>query len=89
MIAEAMRLSDSMIVLPGAALLGLALAIGPPVIISLITQQPITIMFSDAERRLCDQAVEALLYSKELVEVQRAAALVHEIPCGIGRRLPK
>lgn len=41
----------------------------------------------DPEVRLCDRAVDALLHSKELIEVERAAAIVSQIPCGIGRRL--
>ena len=40
-----------------------------------------------AERRLCDRAVDALLHSKDLVEVQRAGIIIHEANCGIGRRL--
>lgn len=40
-----------------------------------------------AERKLCDQAVEALLHSKDLVEVQRAGIIIREVNCGIGRRL--
>ena len=42
----------------------------------------------DPEARLCDQAVEALLHSKDLVEVTRAGIIIREIPCGIGMRLP-
>jgi hypothetical protein len=41
----------------------------------------------DLEVRLCDQAVDALLHSKDLVEVTRAGIIVNYIPCGIGRRL--
>lgn len=40
-----------------------------------------------AEHRLCDHAVDMLLHSNDLVEVTRAGVIVHEIPCGIGRRL--
>lgn len=40
-----------------------------------------------AERALCDQAVPALLHSKDLVEVQRAGIIIHELNCAIGRRL--
>ena len=43
---------------------------------------------SDPEVRLCDQAVDALLHSKDLVEVTRAGLIVNYISCGIGRRLP-
>jgi hypothetical protein len=42
---------------------------------------------SDAERRLCDRAVDALLHSKDLVEVERAGIIIREVNCGIGRRL--
>ena len=41
----------------------------------------------DAERRLCDRAVEALVHSKDLVEVERAGIIIREVNCGIGRRL--
>jgi hypothetical protein len=42
---------------------------------------------TDPEIRLCDQAVDALLHSKDLTEVTRAGIIVHEIPCGIWKRL--
>ena len=48
--------------------------------------QPIPVS-GEPVTRLCDRAVEALLHSKELIEVERSAAIVHEIPCGIERRL--
>lgn len=41
----------------------------------------------DPEVRLCDQAVDALLHSKELIEITRAEIIVRAIPCDIGRRL--
>ena len=40
-----------------------------------------------AERRLCDRAVDALLHSKDMVEVQRAGIVIREVDCSIGRRL--
>jgi len=40
-----------------------------------------------AEHRLCDRAVDALLHSKDLVEVQRAGIIIREVNCGIWRRL--
>jgi hypothetical protein len=40
-----------------------------------------------AERRLCDRAVDALLHSKDLVEVERAGIIIREVNCAIGRRL--
>ena len=40
-----------------------------------------------AERQLCDRAVDALLHSKDLVEVQRAGIIIREVNCGIRRRL--
>ena len=39
------------------------------------------------ERRLCDRAVDALLHSKDLVEVQRAGIIIREVKCAISRRL--
>lgn len=42
----------------------------------------------DPEVLLCDQAVEALLHSKDLVEVTRAGIIVQAVNCGIGKRLP-
>jgi hypothetical protein len=41
----------------------------------------------DPEVRLCDQAVDALLHSKELVEVTRAGIIIQQVNCGIGKRL--
>jgi hypothetical protein len=40
-----------------------------------------------AERQLCDRAVDALLRSKDLVEVERAGIIIREVNCGIRRRL--
>ena len=40
----------------------------------------------DVGTRLCDQAVAALLHSKDPVEVQRAGIIIHEVGCGISRR---
>jgi hypothetical protein len=42
-----------------------------------------------AERRLCDRAVDALLHSKDMVEVQRAGIIIREVNCAMGRRLPE
>jgi hypothetical protein len=39
------------------------------------------------ERALCDRAVNALLTSKDLVEVTRAGIIVDRLDCSIGRRL--
>ena len=41
----------------------------------------------DAARRLCDQAVAALVRSKDSVEVERAGIIIHELNCEISRRL--
>lgn len=41
----------------------------------------------DPEVRLCDKAVEALLHSKDLVEVTRAGIIIRQVNCDIGRRL--
>jgi hypothetical protein len=78
---------DPLLVLTAAGLLGVAIVLVPIAIIEKSTGRPVR-GFSGAERRLCDQAVEALLHSPDLVEVTRAAAIVREIPCSIGRRLP-
>lgn len=37
--------------------------------------------------QLCDREVDALLHSHELVEVERAVAIVRQVNCGIERRL--
>ena len=42
-----------------------------------------------AARRACDRAVEALLTSRDPVELQRSGILIHELDCSISRRLPK
>ena len=42
---------------------------------------------TDAEHKLCDQAVAALLHSKDLIEVQRAGIIIRQVNCGIGNRL--
>jgi hypothetical protein len=39
------------------------------------------------EHALCDRAVDALLHSKELVEVTRAGIIIQQVNCGIGKRL--
>jgi hypothetical protein len=41
----------------------------------------------DPEVRLCDQAVDTLLHSKDLVEVTRAGIIIQHVNCGIGKRL--
>lgn len=45
---------------------------------------------SDDERRvheLCDREVDALLHSRDLVDLERAIEIVKQIPCAIERRL--
>ena len=42
-----------------------------------------------AARKVCDRAVEMLLTSRDPVELQRSGILIHELDCGISRRLPK
>ena len=42
-----------------------------------------------AARRACDQAVEVLLTSRDPIGLQRSGILIHELNCGISRRLPK
>jgi hypothetical protein len=39
------------------------------------------------ERALCDQAVNTLLTTKDLVELQRSVFLIRRLDCGITRRL--
>jgi hypothetical protein len=49
--------------------------------------EPSASLFSKS-RRLCDQMVEILLNSNDLVEVTRAGFLVQRLECGITRRMP-
>jgi hypothetical protein len=42
----------------------------------------------DKKVALCDQAVTALLYSKDLVEITRAGIIVRYLECSISKRLP-
>ena len=59
------------------------------VILSIIwPSAPVGQPSSDPEVRLCDVAVDTLLHSKDLTEVTRAGIIVHEVNCGIGKRLP-
>lgn len=39
------------------------------------------------ERAMCDQAVNTLLTTKDLVELQRSVFLIRRLDCGITRRL--
>jgi hypothetical protein len=39
-----------------------------------------------ASSHLCDRYVDALLHSKDPLEVQRAGIIVHEVSCSITRR---
>lgn len=41
-----------------------------------------------AARKTCDRAVELLLTSRDPIELQRSGILIHELNCGISRRLP-
>jgi hypothetical protein len=50
-------------------------------------QPSTTPLISDPEVLLCDRAVEALLHSKELIEVERAGIIIQQVNCGIGKRL--
>jgi hypothetical protein len=60
----------------GIALLGLMLG-------ALVTYVPL-----GKSRAVCDQAVDTLLNSKDLVEVTRAGFIVHRLECSISQRLP-
>ena len=42
-----------------------------------------------AAHRTCDAAVAQLLTSDSLVEIERSRVLIHELNCGVMRRLPK
>lgn len=42
-----------------------------------------------AARKACDRAVEVLLTSRDPIELQRSGILIHELNCGISRRLPR
>jgi len=52
--------------------------------IVMLTLQPAA---PNRETRLCDRMVDALLHSKDLVEVTRAGIIVHEVNCGFWQRL--
>jgi len=43
----------------------------------------------DRARAMCDQAVAALLTTHDLVELQRAQALILDLNCGVRKRLPR
>jgi hypothetical protein len=36
----------------------------------------------------CDRQVQILLTTKDLVELERARTLIHELDCSVSRRLP-
>lgn len=44
---------------------------------------------SSVTRAKCDEVVETLLTSRDLVEVNRAGILIDRLNCGVSRRLPK
>ena len=41
------------------------------------------------ERKACDTAVDALLNSRDLIEVQRPGILIDNLNCSVSRRLPR
>ncbi len=41
-----------------------------------------------AARRTCDAAVNKLLTSDSLLEIERSRVLIHELNCAVTRRLP-
>jgi hypothetical protein len=43
----------------------------------------------EAERAACDKAVATLLATHDLVELERAAALIRALDCSVSRRLPR
>ena len=42
-----------------------------------------------ATRKACDRAVEAVLTSRDPVELQRSGILIRALDCNVSRRLPK
>jgi hypothetical protein len=77
------------LILAGSFLIGRTLTwlAAPP---TLQVKPPLVIAAPDPERlvrELCDREVDALLHSHDLVEVERAVAIVRDIPCAIERRL--
>ena len=56
---------------------------------SVVTGEVDAVAVDAAEHKLCDQAVDALLYSRDLVQLQRAEFIIREVNCAIGRRLPR
>lgn len=76
-------------VLKRAKAVGLVLAL--PVFTVCIVGILFSSDFADltAARKACGRAVEMLLTSRDPVELQRSGILIHELNCGISRRLPK
>jgi hypothetical protein len=66
--------------LTAAAIFGGAAIFGVFVLLALIPDDA-------AAHKLCDQAVAALLHSKDPVELQRADIIIRELSCGVSRRL--
>jgi hypothetical protein len=63
-------------------LLGLAGAIGFGILLNWLIDRP-----DGKARALCDIQVEALLHSKDLVEVTRAGIIIDRLNCAMRRRL--
>lgn len=64
------------------------------IIWAIIVSSSIVILLlpDDADRaatKTCDRAVEVLLTSRDPIELQRSGILIHELNCGITRRLSK
>ncbi len=65
-------------------------AFGPVVILLVILNiKMFTSPFDSEERKVCDTAVDALLNSRDLIEVQRAGILIDQLSCSVARRLPQ
>jgi hypothetical protein len=56
--------------------------------ISIPTPAPVPALTQDrAETLLCDKEVDALLHSKDPIEIARAGIIIQSVNCGIGKRL--
>lgn len=42
---------------------------------------------SPGERIACDRAVEAVMTSRDAIEIERGGVLIRALPCDVGRRL--
>lgn len=66
--------------------IGATISIGSLLLLTLVIVPPGSSY--NKGRELCNQAVENLLKSKDLVEVTRAGIIINRLECSIGKRLP-